>query len=51
MLTGGTLTRRNFQIIRESMLRIPVGTFEWAMRRTKLGIYLIVTSPEFAVQR
>ncbi len=51
VLTGGTLTPRNFQIIREAILRINVGTSEWAMRRVKLGIYLIVTSPEFAVQR
>ncbi len=51
VLTGGTLTPRNFQIIREAMLRIPPGSTSWAMRRVKLGIYLIVTSPEFAVQR
>ena len=50
-LAGGTLTPRNFQIIREAMLRIPVSTFDWANRRIRLGIYLIVTSPEFAVQR
>jgi hypothetical protein len=51
VLTGGTLTPRNFQIIREAMLRIAPGSFDWAIRRVKLGTYLIVTSPEFAVQR
>jgi len=51
VLTGGTLTPRNFQIIREAILRVPPGSSEWAMRRVKLGIYLIITSPEFAVQR
>jgi len=51
-LTGGTLTPRSFQIIRESMLRIGKNSFwDWPRSRLKLGIYLIVTSPEFAVQR
>ena len=50
-LTGGMLTPRNFQTIREAMLRIGPGTYDWPIARLKLGIYLIVTSPEFAVQR
>ncbi len=50
-LTGGMLTPRNFQTIREAMLRIGPGTYDWPISRLKLGIYLIVTSPEFAVQR
>jgi hypothetical protein len=50
-LTGGTLTPRNFQTIREAMMRITTSTWDWSTQRLKLGIYLIVTSPEFAVQR
>lgn len=51
VLTGGTLRPRNFQIIREAMMRIGPGTFyNWPKERLKVGIYLIVCSPEFAVQ-
>ena len=50
-LTGGTLDPRTFQIIREGMLRIGTGNYDWHLKRLQLGIYLIVTSPEFAVQR
>jgi len=50
-LTGGTLDPRTFQIIREGMLRIGQGNYDWHIKRLQLGIYLIVTSPEFAVQR
>jgi len=51
VLTGGTLTPRNFQTIREAMMRIGPGTYHWPLARLKTGIYLILTSPEFAVQR
>jgi uncharacterized protein (DUF1800 family) len=51
VLTGGTLTPRNFQTIREAMVRITPATWEWPTERLKLGIYLILSSPEFAVQR
>jgi len=50
-LTGGTLDPRTFQIIREGMLRIGQGNYDWHHERLRLGIYLIVTSPEFAVHR
>jgi len=51
VLTGGTLTPRNFQIIREALARIGPGSqWEWPRSRLRLAIYLIVTSPEFAVQ-
>jgi hypothetical protein len=52
VLTGGTLEPRNFQIIREALVRIGPGSgYDWPKNRLKLAIYLIVTSPEFAVQR
>jgi len=50
-LTGGTLSPREFQIIRESIERIGPGSWQWHRDRLALAIYLIVTSPEFAVQR
>ncbi len=50
-LTGGTLSPREFQIIRESIERITPGSWQWHKDRLALAIYLIVTSPEFAVQR
>jgi uncharacterized protein (DUF1800 family) len=50
-LTGGTLSPRAFQTIRESIERIGPGSWQWHRDRLALAIYLIVTSPEFAVQR
>ena len=51
-LTGSTLTPRNFQIIREAMQRLGRNSaYDWPHERLTLAIYLIVTSPEFAVQR
>ncbi|MDB6076451.1 MAG: hypothetical protein JWO82_198, partial [Akkermansiaceae bacterium] len=50
-LTGGTLTPRSFQIIHEALARIgPGSAYDWPRSRLKLAIYLIVCSPEFAVQ-
>lgn len=49
-LTGGTLTPQSFQIIREALARIGPGAWDWHEHRLKLAIYLIVCSPEFAVQ-
>jgi hypothetical protein len=50
-LTGGTLSPRQFQIIRESIERITTGSWQWHRDRLALAIDLIVTSPEFNVQR
>ncbi|TLD69298.1 DUF1800 family protein [Phragmitibacter flavus] len=50
-LTGGTLSPHQFQIIREAMLRIGTGTWQWHRQRLRLAIYLIVTSTDFNVQR
>ena len=52
VLTGGTLTPESFQIIREALHRIgPSSGWDWPKNRLKLAIYLVVSSPEFAVQR
>ncbi len=50
-LTGGTLSPRQLQTIREAFLRVPAGSWQWHRERLWLAIYLITTSPEFAVQR
>ena len=50
-LTGGTLSPRQFQSIRESIERIGPGSWQWHRDRLALAIDLIVTSPEFNVQR
>ncbi len=50
VLTGGTLSAPQFQIIREALVRISSG-WEWPKTRLKLAIYLIVTSPDFCVLR
>ncbi|WP_052573366.1 DUF1800 family protein [Haloferula sp. BvORR071] len=50
-LTGGTLEPESFQVIHEALARIGPGSgWEWPESRLKLAIYLIVCSPEFAVQ-
>jgi hypothetical protein len=52
VLTGGTLTPRNFQIIREAMQRTgPDTNGDWVNDRMRLAICLIMSTPEFAVQR
>ena len=51
VLTGGTLAPESFRIIREALNRIGPGSgWDWPRNRLKLAIYLIVSSPEFAVQ-
>jgi hypothetical protein len=50
-LTGGTLSPRQFQIIREAMERLNPGSWQWHRERLRLAIYLIVTSPDFNVLR
>lgn len=50
-LTGGTLSPPQFQVIREAMLRVSTGTWQWHKERLRLAIYLIVTSPDFNVLR
>lgn len=51
VLTGSTLGPESFRIIREALVRIGPGSgWEWPENRLKLTIYLIVCSPEYAVQ-
>ena len=50
-LTGGTLPPRQYQIIREAMLRINPPTWQWHRERFRLAVYLITTSADFNVQR
>jgi hypothetical protein len=50
-LTGGTLSPEQFQIIREAVVQVPTFSWMWHKERVWLAIYLVVTSPEFCVQR
>ncbi len=50
-LTGGTLPPRQYQIIREAMLRINSPTWQWHRERFRIAVYLITTSADFNVQR
>lgn len=50
-LTGGTLRPEQFQILREGMERLRFPTWEWHRERVRLGIALIVNSPDFSVIR
>ena len=50
-LTGGTLPPKQFQIIREAMLRIGTGSWQWHRERLRMAIYLITTSADFNVLR
>lgn len=49
-LTGGTLSPREFQIVREAAERVTSG-WEWEKERIWLAVYLVVTSPSFCVMR
>jgi hypothetical protein len=51
VLTGGTFSPREFQIVREAVARVPVGSWAWENERVWMAIYLTVTSPEFCVLR
>ncbi|MES2657294.1 MAG: DUF1800 family protein [Verrucomicrobiota bacterium] len=51
-LTCGGLSPREFQSIREALLRINSGvTGNWQIERVNLAVYLILTSPEFCILR
>ena len=50
-LTGGTLSPREFAVIRDAVARIPTYVWEWENERVWLAVYLVVTSPEFCVLR
>jgi len=51
VLTGGTLSPQQFQIIREAMLRIGTGSWQWHRERLRMAMYLITTSADFNVLR
>lgn len=51
VLTGGSLSPREFGVIRDAVARIPTYIWEWENERVWLAVYLVVTSPEFCVLR
>jgi hypothetical protein len=51
LLTGGTLPKEQHQVIREAVEQINPDMWEWKKARIEMAIYLIASSPEFAVLR
>ena len=51
-LTCGSLTPREFQLIREAVLKVDSSVvFNWQTERVNLAVYLFVTSPQFSILR
>jgi uncharacterized protein (DUF1800 family) len=51
LLTGGMLSPESNQIIREAVEGITTNMWMWEKERVYAAIYLILTSPEFSIQR
>ncbi len=51
VLTYGSLDPRQWQIIRDCVLRISTATYDYQNERIRAAIYLIVTSPDYCVLR
>lgn len=49
LLTGGTLSAEQHQVIREAVQQIGSSMWEWKLERVRMAIYLIVSSPEFGI--
>lgn len=51
-LTCGSLSPREFQLIREAILRVDSSVvFNWQTERVNLAVYLFTTSPQFSILR
>jgi hypothetical protein len=50
-LTGGLLSPSQFQVIRETLARLPRPTWQWHKEYLRTAIYMVVTSPDFSVAR
>ncbi len=50
-MIGGTLKPRNFQVIREALLKIPTTDAGWQKARVDMAAYLIGASAEFNIQK
>ena len=52
LLTGGTLSNEQHQVIREAVEKITsTVTTDWQMERVRLAIYLITAAPEYGILR
>jgi uncharacterized protein (DUF1800 family) len=49
ILTGGTLSKEQHQVIREAVEKIDSSFWHWREERVRLAVYLIATGPEFGV--
>ncbi len=50
-MTGGTLSPKSFEIIREAVVKIPETGNDWQLARVKLAAYLTASSAEFNIQK
>ncbi len=51
MLTGGTLPNVQHQIIREAVEAITPSMYDWRNQRLQMALSLIISAPEFGIQR
>jgi uncharacterized protein (DUF1800 family) len=49
VLTGGQLSPRQFEIIRETLERLPRPSWQWHREYLRVAVYLVITSPEFSI--
>jgi uncharacterized protein (DUF1800 family) len=49
LLTGGTLSGEQHEVIREAVEKIDSSMWQWKFERVRMAIYLIVSSPEFGI--
>jgi uncharacterized protein (DUF1800 family) len=50
-LTGGTLSPKSFEIIKDAVFKIPTTDNNWQVQRVKLAAYLTGSSAEFNIQK
>lgn len=50
-MTGGTLSPKSFEIIRDAVIKIPNTENDWQLKRAKLAAYLTASSAEFNIQK
>jgi len=49
LLTGGTLSAEQHEVIREAVEKIDDSIWQWKLERVRMAIYLVVSSPEFGI--
>ena len=49
LLTGGTLSNQQHEIIREAVEQVNSGMWQWKQERARMAIYLIAGAPEYGI--